>query len=220
MVLSLVPLCLITSQRRQGGDKDTSPKEHIAGRWVSLRLSLIPSFPTLGSSPHSPKSLAKSLSMPSELDTRSLCALVSSSLSLPLPLGNVPTASGFRQRLITFSSEPPSFSASYQPSALKRRAITKMSGLLKNASSTSECIYNLGEITFGLHFSVFLTVRGRGGGSNSSSFSQNSHEDKMSCSKLLTHRKHSTHRSWCIINSEQQRRISSHGRLYLRPNIT
>lgn len=127
MVLSLVPLCLITSQRRQGGDKDTSPKEHIAGRWVSLRLSLIPSFPTLGSSPHSPKSIAKSLSMPSGLDS----ALVSSSLSLPLPLGNVPTASGFRQRLITFSSEPPSFSASYQPSALKRRAITKMSGLLK-----------------------------------------------------------------------------------------
>lgn len=63
----------LTTQGRQGGDKNTSPKGHMDERWVSLRLSLILSSPTLGGSPHSPKSIAKSMSLPCGLDIRSLC---------------------------------------------------------------------------------------------------------------------------------------------------
>lgn len=63
------------------------PQEtHCLDGWISSGLSPTPSFPTPSGSPHSPKSIAKSMSLSSGFDPRSLCP-VSSSLSLAFARG-------------------------------------------------------------------------------------------------------------------------------------
>lgn len=84
----------------------------------------------------------------------------------------------------------------------------KMSGLVKTPTQLPNAFMILAKllITFGLHFWVFLTVRGRVVAATVGSFPQNSHKNKTPFSKLLTHRKHCTHWSWLLltVNSREE----------------
>lgn len=133
--------------------------------------------------------------------------------ALPLPLGNVPTAIGFRQGLISLSSELPSVAASYPIESIETQDHDENVWFtVKAPVQVLSALVILAKLLpmFALHVCPSDSEK-RGGGNISSTRRLLMKTKQTSFSQLLGHKKHSTHTSRHVTISGQQGRTVHRG---------
>lgn len=142
--------------------KTLAPRGILSGLLVSLGPSFSPSLPPWVALLTAPRALPDQCSCLPDMNQVSV-PWTHLHRALPLPLGNVPTAVGFRQGQISFSSELPSAAVSYPMECIETQGHDENVWFtVKAPVQVLSALMILAKLlsTFARHVSVLLRARG------------------------------------------------------------